>query len=144
MRILAERDPKEQKVLGQRVKGFNEYKWTRVKSRVVRMGSWYKFVQNRGMRDVLLATRESELAEASSRDRVWGIGYGAEEAESYRHAWGENRLGKALMGVRDRLRKSIERDAEGQHTDWEWDGAEEREGDDAIEEEGQEHALEGI
>ncbi|KAF2253829.1 DUF1768-domain-containing protein, partial [Trematosphaeria pertusa] len=73
-RILNTRDPKEQKALGARVSGFNDYKWTRVKSRVARVGNWYKYVQNRAMKDVLLGTGERELAEASSRDRVWGIG----------------------------------------------------------------------
>jgi ribA/ribD-fused uncharacterized protein len=100
--ILATSDPKTQKELGQAVKNFNEYKWTLVKSRVACVGNWYKFTNpaNRHMKNVLLGTAERELAEAARRDRVWGIGYNAEEAERYRKMWGENRLGRALMAVR--------------------------------------------
>jgi hypothetical protein len=54
------------------------------------------------MRDILLGTEERELAEAARRDRIRGIGYKADEAETYREFWGENLLGKALMSVRGR------------------------------------------
>ncbi|PSN71183.1 DUF1768-domain-containing protein, partial [Corynespora cassiicola Philippines] len=103
-RILSTPDPKEQKKVGQRVKGFNDFKWARVKSRAARVGNWYKFTQNERMRQVLLETGHRELAEASRRDKVWGIGFNAQEAEVYRAEWGENLLGKALMKVRGRLR----------------------------------------
>lgn len=42
--------------------------------------------------------------QASPRDRIWGIGFGRERAESQRARWGLNLLGKALMRVRDRLK----------------------------------------
>ncbi|KAF2679010.1 hypothetical protein K458DRAFT_265379, partial [Lentithecium fluviatile CBS 122367] len=73
-RILATSDPKEQKKLGQRVEGLNEWKWTQVKSRVVRVGNWYKFRGKGRLRDVLLGTGEKESAEANRSNRVWGIG----------------------------------------------------------------------
>jgi predicted NAD-dependent protein-ADP-ribosyltransferase YbiA (DUF1768 family) len=40
------------------------------------MVDWYKFTHpsNAYMRVVLLGTEQREIAEASSRDRVWGIG----------------------------------------------------------------------
>lgn len=53
----------------------------------------------------LLATGERELVEASPMDRVWGIGYGEKKAGLNRHRWGKNLLGKALMDVREQLRK---------------------------------------
>ena len=120
-RILATSDPKEQKKLGQQVRNFNDFKWSLVKSRVARVGNWYKFTNpaNRYMCDILLGTGEQELAEASRRDRIWGIGYNAEEAERFRKMWGENLLGKALMGVRERLREKMEKNEE---EGWEWDG----------------------
>ncbi|KAL8761955.1 MAG: hypothetical protein Q9184_001969 [Pyrenodesmia sp. 2 TL-2023] len=68
-------------------------------------------VEERGerLREMLLATGERELFEASPRDRVWGIGVGKEVAEvMWREGdtgeWGQNLLGKALMTVRARLR----------------------------------------
>lgn len=127
-RILATTDPKDQKKLGQMVKGFNEYKWGRVKYRVAVVGNWYKYCQNEGLRAVLLGTGEKELAEASRRDRVWGIGFAAREADAHREEWGESLLGRALMRVRGRLREWKQREGEGEKVDWEWDGSEDEQG----------------
>jgi len=41
----------------------------------------------------------------SPDDRIWGIGFNSEEAEGKEAEWGDNRLGEALMKVRDRLKK---------------------------------------
>lgn len=122
-RILATPDPKDQKHLGQRVKHYNEFKWSRVKSRVVVVGNWYKFREKGRLRDSLLETGERELCEASPVDRVWGIGFGAEDAEDNREDWGESRLGKAIMVVRGRLRGLLEVEEGGGKVEWEWDGA---------------------
>ncbi|KAJ4303120.1 hypothetical protein N0V90_002012 [Kalmusia sp. IMI 367209] len=119
-RILSTPDPKEQKKLGKEVTGFNEYKWTRMKSRVARVGNWYKF-RDEALKAVLLGTGERELVEASSKDRVWGIGFKEKNAEVNRKEWGENRLGRALMRVRERLRE-LARRQENEIVDWEWDG----------------------
>ncbi|KAH7087333.1 hypothetical protein FB567DRAFT_621104 [Paraphoma chrysanthemicola] len=142
VRILARSDPKEQKKLGKRVKGFNEYKWTRVKSRVVRVGNWYKFTdsRNEGLKEVLLGTGERELVEAAKGDRVWGIGFGEGEAEGRRGEWGENRLGEAVMAVRRRIRMCEARGEEGGERgkgDLEWDGGEEEEEEEEEEEVGE-------
>jgi hypothetical protein len=84
------------------------------------------------MRDIFLGTEDRELAEAGRRDRVWGIGYQAHEAERYRQSWGENRLGKALMAVRTRIREVALREREmGVLDDWAWDGGEGDEVDEA-------------
>lgn len=76
--ILSTSDPKQQKQLGQVVSHFNAWKWTQVKSRVVRVVNWYEFTDraNKGMKSVLLGTGERGLAEASPWDRVWGFGSG--------------------------------------------------------------------
>ncbi|KAF2128641.1 DUF1768-domain-containing protein [Dothidotthia symphoricarpi CBS 119687] len=144
--IMATSDPKEQKRLGKQVAGFDEMKWDVVKSRVARVGNWYKFTHpaNRAMKDVLLGTGERELVEAASRDRVWGVGFNANHAESHRREWGLNLLGKALMDVRDRLGEKVRAEAEYVVVEWDWDGelGEERKGiggapdmgDDAMEE----------
>lgn len=42
--------------------------------------------------------------EASPSDRIWGIGFDAEHAEGNEKDWGQNKLGKALMRVREKLR----------------------------------------
>jgi predicted NAD-dependent protein-ADP-ribosyltransferase YbiA (DUF1768 family) len=43
--------------------------------------------------------------QASPTDRIWGVGFGAADASENRSDWGENRLGKAISRVRDRLRE---------------------------------------
>ena len=43
-------------------------------------------------------------SQASPRDRIWGIGFGAQNAEKNRSRWGLNLLGKALVKVRERIR----------------------------------------
>ncbi|KAF2654229.1 DUF1768-domain-containing protein [Lophiostoma macrostomum CBS 122681] len=143
--ILATPDPKTQKLIGKNVKGFEEEKWSEVKFRVAVVGNWYKFThglnecqyeplrkgkdkeseKRDGMRDTLLGTGDKEIAEAGRRDRVWGIGYKAEEAERHRHHWGQNLLGKALMRVRERLRANLKEMQDGEWVEWDWDGGEE-------------------
>lgn len=70
------------------------------------------------LREMLLATGNRELVEASPRDRIWGIGFGEKNAGANRHRWGKNLLGKALMDVRDKLRedgkKAKEDDGKGE------------------------------
>lgn len=105
--ILTTNDPKEQKRLAKLTKGFNAASWDEIKSPVVVAGNIAKFGQNRALKDLLLGTGDRILAEAASLDPVWGIGFTAEEACALQkpELWGENRLGKALMEVRERLRQ---------------------------------------
>ena len=105
--ILATRDPKQQKRLARLTKGFDSASWDMIKSAVVVAGNLAKFSQNRLLKSLLLSTAARTLAEAASEDRVWGIGFTAKEAMApqNRQHWGENRLGKALMEVRSRLRE---------------------------------------
>jgi ribA/ribD-fused uncharacterized protein len=132
--ILLTADPAEQKKLGKNMKGFSDEEWDGVKSRVARVGNWFKFThpESKHLREILLGTEDRELAEAGRRDRVWGIGYQAHEAERYRQSWRENRLGKVLMAVRTRIREAALREREmGVPDDWLWDGGEGDEVDEA-------------
>jgi hypothetical protein len=54
--------------------------------------------------DVLFARSHAETFQASPTDRIWGVGFGREDALENRSRWGENRLGEAIMRVRERLR----------------------------------------
>ena len=63
-----------------------------------------KFTQNENLKMVLLETKDRELVEASPSDRIWGIGFDSEKAPGNEDKWGENKLGKALMKVREQLR----------------------------------------
>lgn len=104
-RVLATTSPTEQKRLGRLTAGFTDVSWGEVKSLVVVAGTIAKFGQNPKLKSKLLATGDRLLVEAASNDRVWGIGYTAKHAMSYRQHWGENRLGKALMEAREHLRQ---------------------------------------
>ncbi|KAK4656457.1 hypothetical protein QC762_310590 [Podospora pseudocomata] len=106
-KILATSDPKAQKRLGRQIKGFNDAEWDQIKQDVVVRGNLAKFGQNERLRGVLLGTGVRELVEAASNDRIWGIGFTEKqvvEGPVDREWWGENRLGKALMEARRRLR----------------------------------------
>ena len=108
-RIMATDDAKEQKRLGRATHGFDEAVWNKIKSDVVVLGNMNKFSQNKNLRILLLSTNKRLLAEAASEDRVWGIGFTEKEAGSDQSRWGENRLGKALMEVREKLASELEK-----------------------------------
>ncbi|MDR1069178.1 MAG: NADAR family protein, partial [Gracilibacteraceae bacterium] len=77
-----------------------------VKYSIVLSGNYYKFSQNKEMREYLLSTGNRVLVEASPMDTIWGIGFGKDNEKAYDpNAWrGKNLLGFALMEVRDEIR----------------------------------------
>ncbi len=60
--------------------------------------------QNTAIRRILLGTGDADLYEAAGNDRIWGIGFYANDAPTHRAEWGENRLGRCLMAIREELR----------------------------------------
>jgi len=105
--IMATSNPRKQKSLGRKVKGFDDKKWNEHRERIVEEGNWHKFCNAKeevDLKDKLLATGDRELVEASPLDSIWGCGFDAENALANRKDWGLNLLGKALMKVRERLR----------------------------------------
>lgn len=109
--ILLAKTPGEQKALGRQVRNFDEKVWNKNRLRIVTQGSYHKFVhslEGDGLKRKLLATGDRELVEASPRDRIWGIGFGAENAERTRKHWGLNLLGKTLMDARKQIREEAE------------------------------------
>ena len=113
-KIALEPEPEKQKALGRKVKGFDNKVWNAKREKIVENGNWWKFTQSKegDLRKMLLETGDRLLVEASPYDRIWGVGYGAANAEANRGDWGGNLLGKALMRVRDRLQAE-----EGKTTD---------------------------
>ncbi|ROT35368.1 DUF1768-domain-containing protein, partial [Sodiomyces alkalinus F11] len=108
-RILTAKHPRQAKDLGRKVSNFSESTWREHREAIVRRGNLFKFtraVSEAGLKELLLATGETELVEASPFDPVWGIGYKERDAENVtREDWGLNLLGKALMDVRTMLRR---------------------------------------
>ena len=105
--ILKCSDPKQIKALGRKVRRFDQKVWDKFKYAIVLNGNWCKFSQNRNLREFLLSTGDSVLAEASPYDAIWGIRLAASspEAQSPMKWRGQNLLGFALMEVRDELRR---------------------------------------
>ncbi|MCL1949576.1 MAG: NADAR family protein [Turicibacter sp.] len=105
--IMATDSPREMKILGRQVKGFDAAIWDKVKYSVVLSGNWYKFTQNPKLARILLGTDPTILVEASPTDSIWGIGLTETRPEAQDPAqWqGENLLGFALMEVRDDIHR---------------------------------------
>ncbi|KAI7778698.1 hypothetical protein LA080_001845 [Diaporthe eres] len=106
----SELHPRKIKTLGRKVVGFDEATWVAERERIVQEGTWLKMTEPAhdgqvNLGELLLATGDRELVEASPYDQVWGVGFRAKDAGRNRERWGLNLLGKALMAVRERLRE---------------------------------------
>ena len=101
--ILRTENPHACKKLGKLVTPFDPKTWDAVKYEIVKAGNRAKFEQNPDLKEKLLATGTAILAEASPRDKTWGIGKTAKTAaETDPSAWpGQNLLGKILMELRE-------------------------------------------
>lgn len=104
-RIVAAGHPRQAKMLGRQVGGFDEPTWELHRFQIVVDGSVAKFGQHRELGRFLAGTDERVLVEASPTDRVWGIGLSASDPRADQpDQWpGRNLLGFALMRARDLL-----------------------------------------
>lgn len=104
-KIMQANHPGENKALGRQIRHFDSAVWDQHKSEIVVNGNLAKFSQNEPLKQYLLQTGNRVLVEASPYDQIWGIGMAkSEPGIGNPLAWkGENRLGFALMEVRDRL-----------------------------------------
>jgi ribA/ribD-fused uncharacterized protein len=102
-------DPKACKSLGRGVRHFDDALWKAhledIAFEVVRQ----KFEASSELRQLLLATGERVIAEASPNDSIWGIGVNLADDRSLNPAlWcGQNILGYALMRARSHLRGEV-------------------------------------
>ena len=101
--ILKCDNPRKIKALGRSIKGFDDKIWNEQKAKVAYAGNFHKFSQKESLKKILLSTKDRLLAEASPFDRIWGIGFKADEADGMKKLWGENILGQVLMKVREDL-----------------------------------------
>lgn len=105
--ILKATHPREMKSLGRDVRGFDKKRWAAVCKDIVAKGNLAKFTQNPELRQLLLATGDKILVEASPKDAIWGIGLAADDPRALEPSkWlGTNWLGEVLMRVRKELRE---------------------------------------
>lgn len=106
-KIMVESDPATCKALGKRAANFSQELWDSCKEEIICNANYAKFSQNPALKAALLATGDAVIAEASPYDKIWGIGLKAVDPDSLDpNKWrGQNLLGKALMRVREELRK---------------------------------------
>lgn len=104
-KIMKISNPKEQKALGRLVKNFNKEIWESKCKDIVYDGNYAKFTQNQRLYNVLLATKGTELVEASVEDKIWGIGLSETDPKAWdKSTWqGTNWLGEILTKLRDDL-----------------------------------------
>ena len=102
-KILRANTAKGCKWLGKQVTPFDAKAWDVVKYDIVKTGNRAKFEQNHDLKELLLSTGDSILAEASPKDKIWGIAMDAKTAaKTDPSKWpGENLLGKILMELRE-------------------------------------------
>ncbi len=101
--ILRATNPWECKDLGKLVAPFDPMIWDLARYEIVKAGNRAKYEQNPDLKSKLLSTGKAILAEASPKDRIWGIGLDADSAANTDPAdWpGLNLLGKILMELRE-------------------------------------------
>lgn len=97
---------KQIKALGRKVANFDAETWDAAKFEIIKKGLYAKFSQDEGLKQIILSTAHNTLAEASARDKVWGIGLSTKSPDvKDKSKWkGQNLLGRALMQVRKQLR----------------------------------------
>ena len=105
--ILAETNPKFQKLLGRNIQHFEADVWGKRSIDIVLQGNRLKFQQNPLLRKHLIATGHRIIAEASPHDSIWGIGWRRTQVEAWDpNLWlGDNQLGIILMKVRSELKE---------------------------------------
>lgn len=103
--IMNATEPKEHKSLGRLVKNFDENEWNKVADEIVFQGNLAKFSQNPELKQKLIDTKDKIFVECSPYDRIWGNGLNITDTlKTHPDNWlGSNRLGKAIMRVREVL-----------------------------------------
>ena len=74
--ILDSKTPLEAKKLGRKVTPFDPTIWNQNVCRIAKAVVECKFREVNGLKDILLSTENALIAEATPRDKIWGIGMG--------------------------------------------------------------------
>ena len=104
--ILCTKDVAKIKQLGRSVKNYNDTYWNGIRQVIVYQGLLEKFRQNKELKERLIGTDDTILAECAVNDKVWGIGLSMKDNRRFKiDEWqGKNLLGFTLMAVRDKLK----------------------------------------
>ena len=98
------------KELGRMIGNYNDTVWSGLRQIIIFRGLMEKFGQNPELKEKLLSTGTSILAECAVNDRIWGIGLSMKDPDRLSiYKWrGSNYLGFALMAARRELRLNEE------------------------------------
>lgn len=98
------------KNLGRKVKNYNEELWVKNRESYVFRGNYEKFSQNDHLREKLLETGNTIMAEGNYFDKIWAIGIKESELDATSPSrWkGLNLLGKILTNLREQLKLTPE------------------------------------
>ena len=104
-KILVANNPSSVKELGRQVINWDQKLWDIHVCLIAKEVIEAKFTQVDGLKEVLFLTKNHLIAEATSRDKIWGVGMTEYNPDiNYPSRWkGANVLGWALMEVRDKL-----------------------------------------
>lgn len=104
--ILANPNPMMDRIYGRKVKAFDAAVFDAKKYQMMVDVCYEKFTQNTELKELLLSTGDAILAEASPKDKIWGVGLRVDDPDfTDPGKWrGTNLLGQALMEVRNRIR----------------------------------------
>jgi len=107
-KIMAAKNPKEQKAIGRTVKNFNPDSWNIVCKEVVYVANKAKF-SDPELQKILLDTGDREIVEASPYDKIWGVGLAEDNPLILdKENWdGTNWLGQILTRVREDFKAKI-------------------------------------
>jgi ribA/ribD-fused uncharacterized protein len=105
--IMRTQNPREQKALGRKVRGFDKDKWEEVCREYVYEANYAKFTQNPKLLEELMSYGDREIVEASPEDKIWGIGlHETDERVHDKSQWqGTNWLGEAIMRAKEQITK---------------------------------------
>ena len=105
--IMEAEHPRDQQKIGRKIKNFNQKIWDANCQSIVYQGNYFKFSQNKELLDILLSTGDTTLVEASSYDKIWGVGISENVALILdKKNWkGQNLLGYILTNLRDNFFK---------------------------------------
>lgn len=106
--ILKTRNARTQKQLGRKVANFDKDIWDQRCMEIVVEGNYNKFTQNTNLLALLMDHVNRTVVEASPFDKIWGIGLAPDDDRVLDESkWlGENRLGKCLNLVIDRIQNT--------------------------------------
>lgn len=101
---------KEIKQLGRQVKNYDDKLWVKHRESYVLRGNYEKFSQNEELKQKLLSTGNTIMAESNYFDKIWAIGIKESDPNATSPSkWkGLNLLGKILTNIREKFKLELE------------------------------------